>query len=466
VAGVTGRADPGSAAPVRQRLVLISRSTGRFHSRAERMATSAVRRGHEVTLVALWQPGLPVEERHPAGFRILRPPVRTLDGLPLGGLVRRLWPGLEEDSASGSAQWAMPTGPSATPTGPAAPGPPAPAPARRRPGPVRRRVRWLVDRVRLPLTIRAQTRVALTTVPAADVYIGMAFAGIPVALALAKRHRARAVYDVTDVYLEARNLARTRGPLRAWLRRTERGWARASAAMTTANEPYADLIADRLGAGRPTVILNTPPRYAPPADRPRRFHEALALDPATRVVLFHGGLVEDRGVEQLIAAVPLVPDAVLVLMGYGPLVPVVEAARADPGVAERVRLLPAVAPSELVDWVASADVVAMPIQPTTLNHRFTTPNRLFEAIAAGTPILAADLPGMAAVVRELDGGVLVDPTDPAAIAAGLRDLLGRPPAAVEAMRARLLAAAHDRYCWEVEEAGYLALLGRVTGRPW
>jgi glycosyltransferase involved in cell wall biosynthesis len=343
---------------------------------------------------------------------------------------------------------------------------PAESRGRRRPGPARRRIRWLVDRVRLPLTIRAQTRVALATVPAADVYIGMAFAGIPVALALAKRHRARAVYDVTDVYLEARNLARTRGPLRAWLRRTERGWARASAAMTTANEPYADLIADRLGAGRPTVILNTPPRYAPPADRPRRFHAALDLDPATRVVLFHGGLVEDRGVEQLIAAVPTVPEAVLVLMGYGPLVPVVEAARADPVVAERVRLLPAVPPGELVEWVASADVVAMPIQPTTLNHRFTTPNRLFEAIAAGTPILAADLPGMAAVVRALDGGVLVDPTDPEAIAAGLRDLLGRPPAAVEAMRARLLAAAHDRYCWEVEEAGYLALLGRVTGRPW
>lgn len=459
-----------SPGPVRQRLVLVSRSTGQFHSRAHRFASTCVARGHTVTLVALWRPGLATHERHPAGYTILRPPVRTLDGLPFGGLVRRLLPGLEGDAGATGLAWAIPGEAGATSDGGATPN----GAATRRDQTVppttgrglRRRLRWLADRARLPLAIRAQRRVAVRTVPAADVHIGMAFAGIPVALALAKRDRSRAIYDVTDVYLEARNLARTRGPLRAWLRRTERGWARASAAMTTANDPYADLIADRLGAGRPTVILNTPPRYEPPSPRPHRFHEALDLPADVRIVLFHGGLVEERGVEQLLAAIGDVPGAVLVLMGYGPLVPRVEAARRDPAVAAIVRLLPPVAPTELIGWVASADVVAMPIQPTTLNHRYTTPNRLFEAIAAGTPILAADLPGMAAIVHEIDGGVLVDPTDPAAIAAGLRDLLTRSEADVAAMRSRLLAAAHERYCWEVEETAFLGVLERVTGRPW
>ena len=50
-------------------------------------------------------------------------------------------------------------------------------------------------------------------------------------------------------------------------------------------------------------------------------------------------------------------------------------------------------PTELLDWVAAADVVAMPIQPSTLNHRLTTPNKLFEALAAGVPVVASDLPG-------------------------------------------------------------------------
>ena len=73
----------------------------------------------------------------------------------------------------------------------------------------------------------------------------------------------------------------------------------------------------------------------------------------------------------------------------------------------------------------------MPIQPTTLNHRLTTPNKLFEAMAAGVPVVASDLPGMAAIVRETGCGLLVDPTDPAAMAAADRARCSRrrPPSA-------------------------------------
>ena len=92
----------------------------------------------------------------------------------------------------------------------------------------------------------------------------------------------------------------------------------------------------------------------------------------------------------------------------------------------RLHVLPAVPPAELLDWVASADIVAMPIQPSTLNHRLTTPNKLFEAMAAGVPVVASDLPGMAPIVAETGCGVVCDPTDPAAIADAIRSIFGLP----------------------------------------
>jgi glycosyltransferase involved in cell wall biosynthesis len=120
----------------------------------------------------------------------------------------------------------------------------------------------------------------------------------------------------------------------------------------------------------------------------------------------------------------------------------------------------------LLDWVGSADVVAMPIQPSTLNHRLTTPNKLFEAMTAGVPVVASDLPGMAGIVRETGCGVLCDPTSPAAIATAIRSVLDAPDSERASYRERARAAAHGKYSWESQVEILVAEYGRLTGRPW
>jgi glycosyltransferase involved in cell wall biosynthesis len=250
-----------------------------------------------------------------------------------------------------------------------------------------------------------------------------------------------------------------------WLiARAERGWARKSDRVITVNKPYAEVMAGRFGVPEPVIVMNCAYRYAPPDPRPRRFHEVLGLDPSASVVLYQGGFSRDRGIEQLIEAVPTVPGAVLVLMGYGGLEELLRAEEGRSG--GRVRVLPAVPPTELLAWVASADVVAMPIQPTTLNHRLTTPNKLFEAMAAGVPIVASDLPGMAPYVREANCGALCDAERPASIVAAIRTILEAPAGERAAFGARALAAAHDRYNWEAQVAKLFAEYGRLTGSAW
>jgi glycosyltransferase involved in cell wall biosynthesis len=73
---------------------------------------------------------------------------------------------------------------------------------------------------------------------------------------------------------------------------------------------------------------------------------------------------------------------------------------------------------------------------------------------------------MAPTVREAGAGLLVDPTDPAAIAAACRELLAEPAAAAAERRARILAAAHETYNWESQLERLVAEYGRLTGRPW
>ena len=448
---------------VPQRALVVLPTTGEFDSRTYRIASALAARGHEVTVLARQAPGLAATERHPAGYRIVRVPVSAVDGLPLPGPARRAIERLRT-----RRRGAGPTPPStpATPSTPAS-GPSAASPARGRPG---RLLGGLVRIAAIALTVRSQRRAALATVRAAglgaDVVHGMAYMGIPVALELGRATGAKVVYDARDIYLEAANLARLPRPARALLARVERRWARRADRVLTVNRPYAEVMAARFGVPLPAIVMNCSYRRVPPDPPARRFHDRLGLDPATRVVLYQGGFSRERGIEQLLEAIGSVPEAVLVLLGYGPLQAELEARAADPATGGRVHVLPAVPPTELLDWVAAADVVAMPIQPSTLNHRLTTPNKLFEALAAGVPVVASDLPGMAGIVRDTGCGLLVDPTDPAAIAAALRGILDAPEADRRAWRERALAAAHAAYSWERQVEVLLDEYTKLTGRRW
>jgi glycosyltransferase involved in cell wall biosynthesis len=406
---------PASRSPVAQRIALVLPSTGEFDSRAERLAASLAERGHAVTVLARWAPDLARAEVR-GRIRIVRVPVSAADGAPGAARLHRLLAGVRP--------------------------------------------------IRVWLETRSQGRAIRQVAPEVDVVHAMAFLGLAASRWLRiRRPRPRIVFDARDIYAEARNIARLPRPARWLFRAIERRWARAAAAIVTTNEAYAEVMRARFG--RPIVVVMNAPRASDqPALGGRRFHEALSLPTTAQVVLYHGGLDRDRGIEVLLDAVPdLPPEAVVVLMGYGPLEPMLRermTATKDP----RWHLLPAVPPAELLAWVASADVVAIPIQPTSLNHLLTTPNKLFEALAAGVPVVAADLPGIAAIVRETGIGVLCDPTSPSAVAEAVREVLAWDAATRATIRQRARAAVRERYSWEAQVTGLLDAYGRITGQAW
>jgi glycosyltransferase involved in cell wall biosynthesis len=453
-----------SSAIVPQHLVLILPSTGEFDSRTYRIATTCVARGHTVTVVARHKAGLPWREDHPAGFTLIRVLATAEDGMPLRPLVRA---GRVAVRRIESFITRRPYRAPGTPRdgAPGAPGAQPVASARRVPFYVRG---WMgiYRRLAIPLQIRSHRRNASRAAPRGDLVHGMAFMGIPVALTVGKRDGIPVVYDARDIHLEARNLARMGRPARWLLGRTERGWAEASTRVISVNDAYADVLASRWPIERPLVVMNCSYRYTPAEPRERRFHEALGLPDHHKVVLYHGGLFPWRGIEQLAEAIRDVPDATLVLMGYGVLEPTLRAWEADPELGGRLRVMDAVPPAELHDWIAAADCAAMPIQGDTLNHRLTTPNKLFEAMAAGVPAVVSDLPGMSAIVKDAKSGILVDPTDVPAIAAAVQRIVSLSADEWQAWRRRCVAAGHDRYNWETQVERLLGLYGELTGRPW
>ena len=467
------------------RLALLSYSNGRFDARTRRIARSAAALGYTAVAYARWEPGLPFEEEAD-GLRIIRVPIvlrMAIPGFRAAGrreIARiRASPGAARRAPSRSSPRAR-AGRAAPP-----PWPEARKPLRiklrdfggdplgygrrlagRAVRVLRRGVRGAVGPfVLFPLRPLAWAAAVEDVAEPADIWHGMWAGSLPALARLRRRHGGRTVYDSRDVYLHARIFDRLNPLVRRPFLALERRWARSADIVVTVNDAYADILARLLRIPRPAVVRNCPDPYDPPDGPPDLFRDRLAIPPDTKIVLYQGGLMTERGIEQGMDAILHVPDAVLVVMGFGSNRALYAARAGDAQYRGRVLLLDPVTPEELPAWTASADVMLMAIQPTTLNHRFTTPQKLWEAIAAGVPVVASDLPGMAEVVREIGCGLVCDPTDPAAIAAAIRELLGRPPEARATARERSLAAARETYNWAVQARVLLAVYDRLLAVP-
>jgi len=207
------------------------------------------------------------------------------------------------------------------------------------------------------------------------------------------------------------------------------------------------------------VLLNCQPRWQPPDLRPDRIREASGLPADRRVVLFLGRLGRERGLEEAADAVLRVADAALVMLGFGPWAERLRERDRDPRYAGRHVTLPAVPPDDVPAWTASADVSIVAVPANSLNQRLSTPNKFWESLTAGTPVVVGrDLDVMRAIVEAERLGAVADPADPDDLARALSAVLDAPPAERDAMRARCLAIARDRYSWEVAVEPYLGLV--------
>ncbi len=311
-------------------------------------------------------------------------------------------------------------------------------------------------------------RAAGRAAPPADIYHGHDLTGLPAAVEAAKRQGGRVVYDSHELFLASGSfIGRPRWALRR-IDRQERRWSAGVAALVTVNDALAERLGPRLAIERVVVVHNCPPRPATDLPAADRIRVAVGIAPGTPVVLYHGGFRAHRGLDVLADAVlrAELADTHLAFLGFGPLRDGLVARAVDPRAGGRIHVLDPVPPAEVVEWVASADVEAMPLQREPLNYYLSTPNKLFESLAAGTPVVASDFPGIRGVILddpEAPLGAVCDPADPAAVAAAIRSVLDLPPAARDDLRARCRRAARERWNWETESAKLVALYADLEG---
>jgi glycosyltransferase involved in cell wall biosynthesis len=272
------------------------------------------------------------------------------------------------------------------------------------------------------------------------------------------------VYDAHDLWLG--RMRRQPSAIYWWLYRRYYGLVehfllpRAAAAITVSG-PIARHLERTYQLQRVDVVANLPDIDAVPVPRDlRSLPGAEAIPPDAPIVVYLGHVMSGRGVEHLIEAMGEVPRAHLVLLGGGDQRDLVTQLANAAGVGDRVHALPRVPIAEVLDYAASAQVGVSPIEDVCLNYRYSLPNKLFQYMAAGLPVVASDFDQVRDVVEGAAAGLTVDPSSATDIARAVRALVEDPGLATE-MGRNARAAVEARYNWGTAAATLIGVYRRV-----
>jgi glycosyltransferase involved in cell wall biosynthesis len=276
----------------------------------------------------------------------------------------------------------------------------------------------------------------------------------------ARRAGAKLVYDSHEL---ATGVPYRSGAWAALVAGVERLYVPRADAVITVSNGIAERLQSRYSLGEvPTVVRNVPD-LPPPREAPAAPDLRLLLGSGqAAVVVHHGAVARDRGCENLIRALSQLDRAHLLFLGAdGDYAAGLSALAERLGVGARTHFQPPVALDQLLAYSSQADVGVTLLEPSCENHRLALPNKLFEYVAAGLPLVASELPEMAALVRRYEIGWTVDPRDPSSIAAGIES-------AVEArddpdLQERLSAAASE-LSWDREQSRLIDLYERLSER--
>ena len=203
-------------------------------------------------------------------------------------------------------------------------------------------------------------------------------------------------------------------------------------------------------AAKITVLRNgVDTRLFHPVDR-EAVRARLGL--AGTVLLSVGYLIERKGHDIIIRALPELPQARLLIAGEGPEERALRALAQSLGVEGRVTFLGAIPQDELKNYYSAADILVL------ASSREGWANVLLEAMACGTPVVATNVWGAPEIVQTPAAGILMEARTPPALVRAVQGLLAHYP---DRQTTRRYA---EQFSWDDTTEGQLALFRDILAR--
>ena len=221
----------------------------------------------------------------------------------------------------------------------------------------------------------------------------------------------------------------------------------------TINDSMARLYADEYGIG--LKVIRNLPMVLNTNEIPHKSKSDFRL-PDKKLIIFQGaGINVHRGAEEALLAMQYVNDAALVFAGSGDVITALKKMVDEHGLSKKVFFTGKIPPLELKAFTRLAHLGLSLDKDTNVNYRYSLPNKLFDYIHAGIPVLASPLPEVAKIVSEYNIGLLIDNHSPEHIAEKMNRML------TDEQQRKLwnqnLERAAAELSWEKEKEKFLSL---------
>ncbi len=195
---------------------------------------------------------------------------------------------------------------------------------------------------------------------------------------------------------------------------------------------------------KPSLILNCP-RYHE-QQKKDIFRNEFNIRSDQNIFLYQGGLSHGRGIEILLETFKIIDDdnSVIVFMGYGPLEGLIKESSKE---YENIYFHPAVPPDELLDFTSSADFGILFYENNCLNHYYCSPNKMFEYLMAGIPVLVSNLYEMKNLVEQYQIGIVATSNSVKGFTKSIEESLNQDYLRI----VENVEKSRKLFCWEEQE---------------
>ncbi len=293
----------------------------------------------------------------------------------------------------------------------------------------------------------------------ADVYHAHDLLTLPVAWLCSRLGRGKLVYDSHELWLDRPEKQRSRFN-RFLVRSIESFLIRRTCATIAPGISVGWELSNRYTMVPPLIILNVP-SYRP-FEHNTVFRDKLGIPAEERIILYMGRVSWHRGIEKGIQSLKYLSNCRLVIFGFGPeqYISGLRKLIGKEGLTGRVHFFDAVPFDEVTRYAMSADVGLVLHQNVSLNYYYVSPNKLFECMAAGLPVVGSNFPDLKRYIEGYNLGVTCDPESPEEIADAINYILS-DDSRYNQMRENALEAAKI-FNWENESRKLVALYQELS----